>query len=299
MLSVIKEISEGIWAIDRTYADRYMIFINSLLKGTFNQNNIEFSAEREKHFPMMSTLDLIDEAGFRRGDNLEYAYTKADFNTTTPFIAFFNLNGPITKYDQFSGGYGMSSYAKWLDRAYANTNLKAVVFKIDSGGGNGFASDLMSETIKRSPVPTIAYIEDVGASAAYQIAASCSIVIANKDTALIGSIGTYVTVADYSKSFEKEGIAITEVYADESTEKNKEYYDAIAGDLAGMKARVNRWNDSFLAEIKQNRKGKLTDDSWRTGKLFFAEKALEVGLIDEIKPFNQVLKELVSQLNIK
>lgn len=299
MLTIIKEISEGIWAMDHAYARNYRPFIMSMLKGDFNRNNFDLAAERQKHIPTFASLDVLGESEFDYGDYKEWLAAPADFDVKGPAVVMFNITGPITKYDQPSGGLGMATYAKWLDRAYSNKHVKAIVLKIDSGGGDGHGSDLMAETIRRSPVPVIGFAEDVAASAAYQILAACNIVIANNNTALIGSIGTYVTLINDEKALEKEGYEVIEIYADESSEKNKEYYDALEGKIGGMKARVNRWNDEFINGIIESRGTKLKNDSWRKGKLFFAEEAIKIGLIDEIRPFNEVMKDLFTQLNIQ
>ena len=122
-----------------------------------------------------------------------------------------------------------------LERCYANKNIKGVVLKIDSGGGSGDAMRLMADTISDRNKPVVAFIDDNACSAAYGIASGCDIVVANSNTAYVGSIGTYISIADYTEYLKKEGISIIEVYATASKDKNIEVREALKGNVAPVR----------------------------------------------------------------
>jgi len=176
-----------------------------------------------------------------------------------------------------------------LKECYAKDSIKGVVLVIDSGGGEGNAARLMTETIAASNKPIIAFCDDFACSAAYDIAAATDFVVANAATARIGSIGTYLTIVDFSKQLEKEGVNLIEIYADQSKDKNRDYYEALSGNYAPLKAVINRYNDAFLSRIESNRKDSLTSSDWNTGKLYFADEALSIGLIDAIDTLDNVV----------
>ena len=163
--------------------------------------------------------------------------------------------------------------------------------QLKAGGGEGNAMRMMVETISERNKPVIAFIDDFAASAAYGIAAACDLVTANSTTARVGSVGCYMTVADYTERFAQQGIKLTDVYARQSTQKNKDYRDAIAGDTKAVEDIATVYCESFLAQVAKDRDGKLTADRevWGTGRMFFATEAMELGLIDNIDTYQNFL----------
>ena len=96
---------------------------------------------------------------------------------------------------------------------------------------------------------------------------------------------------DYTKQLEKAGIDILTVYATASKDKNSEVREALKGNLKPLEDLANKFNENFLATIETNRAGKLTEtrEVWGTGKVYFAEDALKLGLIDNIDTFINTL----------
>lgn len=287
---IISEIVDGVWMILPQTANSFLPLISTILKGEFKSAD-DFSEARRQ-------AALLSFANIQNG-----AYQISEAGCEVPpenapegSVAIINITDIITKYDQFCGPVGLSTKANLLERCYSNSNIKAIILKIDSPGGEGRASMMMNELIKKRNKPVVAFVDDMAASAGYYIASACDSIIANHKTASIGSIGTYVTIADFTEQLKQEGIRLIEVYADASKDKNKDYYDALKGDISGIKEKVNRFNDQFLADIKENRSGRLTakDKEWNTGKIFFADDALSLGLIDNIGTLNEVIIELLN-----
>ena len=189
----------------------------------------------------------------------------------------------------------MITKSRILQRCYSNDNIKGIVLNIDSGGGSGLGMRLLTETISKRNKPIVAFVSDMAASAAYGIASGADIIVANSDYARVGSIGTYMNIVSYVEKFKKEGINIIEVYASASKDKNKDYYDALKGDTKAVQKTADTYNEMFLSMIETNRKDKLTKDRsvWGTGKMYFAPEALELGLIDNIDSFSNILNYFV------
>lgn len=289
---IFSEIFGGVWLMDKSSADSYMPLIISILKGDFQKNGIDFSEARQKnnvrYISTNGTLFTISEYGE------QIPPEKAPVNS----IAVVNIIDAISKYDMACGPAGMKTKANILQRIFSTSNIKGVILNIDSGGGEGNAMRYLTEIIDQRNKPVISFIDDLGASAAAGIAVSTDWVTANHSLAKFGSFGTYLTYWDYSEYWKKEGIIPKEVYADKSTDKNKEYYDALKGDISGIKEIANRFNDHFLSMVSNYRSEKLKNDSWKTGKLFDADKALEIGLIDEIATWEETVYSFAQSLNI-
>jgi signal peptide peptidase SppA len=226
----------------------------------------------------------------------EYGGLIAPEDAPADSIAVIDITDVITKYDQECGPAGMLTKADLIKRCDAAKNINAIILNSDSGGGEGGAARLMNETIKGIEKPVFAYVSDMAASAAYYIASACDYIVANSNVAIIGSIGTYMTIADYSGMLQNEGIRLIEVYADASADKNKEYYDALKGDVSGIKALANRFNDQFIFDIASNREKQLTADAkaWGTGKLFNAKEAMDLGLIDNIGSMDDLIQSILN-----
>ena len=89
------------------------------------------------------------------------------------------------------------------------------------------------------------------------------------------------------------GMKMHEIYAPQSTEKNKGYRDAISGNYEAVLADLEVTADTFINAVEMNRGGRATDSKsdWSTGKLYYAKDAQRAGLIDGIKNFEQVVSK--------
>ena len=264
--------------MDEAYAANYLPLVASFIKGeqmTAKPTEVELNKRNSLQFATFPN-DVLSVSSDSTGITPE--------NAPQGSIAIINIANAITKQDQECGPAGMKTKSDLLKRCYANDNINSVVLVIDSGGGQGMAMRLMAETISQKNKPVGAFIDDNCCSAAYGIASGCDFIVANSNQAQIGSIGTYITIADYTEKFKQMGVNLIEIYASASTDKNKEFFDAIQGNPEPIRAIANQFNEHFLSLIESNRTDKLKADRtvWGTGKVYFAEKALELGLIDGI-----------------
>lgn len=282
----LHRIFNSVWLMDRDYAINYLPIISAYIKGEstiqaskkdeyFDSNNGVLFAEKKKDMYRVS----------------DYGNWASPEEAPKNSIAILSIAGAITKYDQNCGPSGMVTKSALLTRCYDNPNIQGIIVKQDTGGGEGGAMRLFNETVSKRNKPVIGFVDDFSCSAGMGNIASCDLIIANSPMARIGSIGTYMTIADYTEYFKKQGIDLIEVYASDSVDKNKEYYEAIKGNIEPLRAIANKFNDAFLELIEQQRGDALTADRklWGTGKVFFAQEALSLGLIDKIDSFDNIL----------
>lgn len=278
----LHRILNGIWMIDSDYAANYLPLISAYIKGeTPNFNRSETPNEE-------LSLAVLNNNKFYIS---EYGRESSPEDAPDNSIAIITSTGVITKHDQGCGPSGMVTKANLMNRCFASDKIKGILFKTDSGGGESGAMRLMNETIAKRNKPVIGFVDDFACSAAYGNISACDMIIANNEMARIGSIGTYLTVADLSERYKQMGVNLIEIYATASVDKNKDYYEALKGNTEPLKKMVDVVNESFLSQIEKDREGKLTADRkvWGTGKVYFANEALELGLIDAIDSFENVL----------
>lgn len=268
-------IFNGVWAIEPGFSDNHLPRIISYLKG---ENGI-------------SSQEKINPLSIQPQPSSLHAGTQ-DNSQDSSFLAVVSISGAITKHSQFCGPVGMVDIASILEECYANEDITGIVLHIESGGGEFMAMRLLNEAIGNRNKPMVAFIDDFCCSAAYGIASACDVVVANSTMARIGSIGTYMSIADYSKKLEKEGIDIKEIYATDSKHKNGEVREALKGNLKPLQELTDTYNNHFLEMIETNRAEhlKFGREIWGTGRVYFAEDALKAGLIDEINTFTNTLK---------
>jgi protease-4 len=180
----------------------------------------------------------------------------------------------------------------------ANDKINAVLLAVNSPGGMVSQTDLLAETIRSMTKPTVAAISGMAASAAMWIISAATYRVATSPMDLIGSVGTKVSIQDYSALLEKIGIKVSDFYATKATRKDEEMRAIKAGgDLAPITAFVDFVNEIFHQAIQDNL-GIAAGSEVFTGATFFAEKARDLGLINEINSRDYALNQAY-QLGLK
>ncbi|MCX6713616.1 MAG: signal peptide peptidase SppA [Candidatus Vogelbacteria bacterium] len=169
-----------------------------------------------------------------------------------------------------------------LREAEENSDIRGVLVRIDSGGGSPVPSQIIANSLKRSSLPVVALVREMGTSGAYWIATGAKTIIASPISD-IGSIGVTMSYLDYTKKNTKEGLQ----YVSLSSAKFKDYGDADKTLTDPERALYERdlqiIHKQFVKEVAENRKlpvaqvAKLADGSSMPGTL-----ALENKLIDQL-----------------
>lgn len=209
-------------------------------------------------------------------------------------VAIIQIVGQITKGESSFGGASSVATRRSIRQAVNDDRVEAILINIDSPGGTvAGTADLAADVREAASIkPTHAFIEDLGASAAYWIASQTGHIAANS-TALIGSIGTVAVVEDTSGAYDKAGIKVHVV----STGKHKGAFTDGAPvtdeQLAELQAMVDGLNEHFLAAVMEGR-GMNRDElnEIADGRVFIADKALSLGLIDTVSSFDAAFEAL-------
>lgn len=205
------------------------------------------------------------------------------------FPVVLDIIGPIMKYSSwyYLGTQDIISILRRLDN---NASVSGIVLNIDSGGGMVSGTAQLTDTIKNLSKPTIAFTNGYMCSAAMDIASGATMRMADPHADLIGSIGTMLSYQDFSAMFEKWGAKIYELYADQSSEKNKESRELFAGNEDLYKKRLTEINAGFISRMEANLSETLKDDGLvMKGKTYSPQEALVVGLINEIGTLENAL----------
>ena len=173
-----------------------------------------------------------------------------------------------------------------LRKAEKDDQIRAVVLKIDSPGGAVTAADLLYHEITRFKARTgakvVAAMMNVAASGAYYISLPADHILAHPTT-VTGSVGVIFLQTEITGFMDKIGIDV-DVY---KTGKNKDMgaffrkpTDEERRIMAGL---VGRLGDRFFTLVRQHRP--IPAEAFEkiaTARIFLAEEALAMGMIDEI-----------------
>ena len=177
-----------------------------------------------------------------------------------------------------------------INTSKCNPNINSILFAVSSPGGMTSQLDIAATAIKNLPIPTVAVIFEMSASAAMWLTSAMTYRIATSPMDQIGSIGAKTTYKDYSGLFkDKLGIVETDFYASKSTKKDAAIRAFLEnGDKTLMTEKIDFVNEYFHSTIQKNL-GISRDSEVFSGDIFFAEKAKELGLINEINTMDYAL----------
>ena len=235
------------------------------------------------------TLQVIDrdnEAShfFIDADGSSYR-KKLDSDEITPgSIMVVDLTGTMIKYGTMCN-WGADELTAKLRSAENNPNVIGSILHTDTGGGSVAAIGLFVDFLTSSRQKPVVALCDMAASAGYYTAVHCDHIMAeNNISSEFGSIGVMCSFADFTEYYEKQGIKIHTVYSDLSGNKNEEFQKALKGDYTLIKNEsLNPLARKFQDAVKEARPElKLDEPGILNGKMFYAEKALELGMIDSI-----------------
>ena len=235
---------------------------------------------------------ILKAAEYQRIQRYEYEWRKPP-----PKIALIYAEGMIISGESFSNPLtgkmmGDKTITESLKTARLDSSVKAIVLRIDSGGGLVQASDSIwrEVTLAKAQKPVIVSMGDVAASGGYYIAAPADIIVAEPGT-ITGSIGVisgkYSLKGLYDKIGIKKEILKRGRYADFYTD----YGDYPPEEQAIIKKQIKLMYDDFVHKVAQGRN--MTDaevDQIGRGRVWTGSQAKENGLVDRIGGLNLALK---------
>lgn len=285
----LSAILRGRWLIDKQWAESHLPLVLLMLKG----NQVNF-VERDGASEGGELPFVVDAKTMQRSEMYVPTYYGLKRNPNIPenSVGVIPVSGPITKYNGSCGEAGALQYATWLTEMQKADNVGSIVFSVDTPGGEARAANAFVSAIKSSKKPVLSYVDGMAASLGMWLISATQESYVSSKTDEVGSVGSYVTLFDFKGYLEKEGIKMHEIYAPQSTDKNKDYKDALQGDYSAIQNDLAVHVDEFISFIKEQRPQSAANaGEWNTGKMFYAKEAQDLGLIDGVKSFQQVISK--------
>ena len=216
-------------------------------------------------------------------------------------VAVINIEGTIvcgadSKENLFQQANGITSgtIMKQIREAAADDSVKALVLRIDSGGGSATAAEEVGRELLRfkeqTKKPIVATMGNTGASAAYWIAACASDKIYANATTLTGSIGVYMPYMNTEELFKKIGITSDKI-------KSGPYKDILTNDRPMtpeekeiLQNIVDEIYDQFVYTVSAGRRMETSKvRAIADGRIYTGRHAKNIGLVDELGDYYDAL----------
>ena len=213
--------------------------------------------------------------------------------------AVIPITGPMTKAG--SAKFGESSTLttrRAIRNAARDNDVERIMLYIDSPGGHFAGTNELAQDFRDAGQikPTMAHIEDMGASAAYYVGSQAHLININP-TGETGSIGTIGAVMDRSKEYEMMGRKV-HVFSTGPYKGMGVPGTQVTKEMAAIwQSEVDRANGFFLDAVTAGRDGIMSRkqvEAVADGRTYGADEALNLGLVDQVSFFDDFLEEASS-----
>jgi protease-4 len=270
---------------------------SGLVDGLFYQDQLDkvlkkkLSIEQKKKVPFVDTQDYL------------LAMHKGSHSSSKNKIAVVYAEGNIIEMGQEKGVITSEKFVETLSDIRRKKDVKAVVLRINSPGGSGFASDEIwreIELLKAEKIPVVVSMSDYAASGGYYIACNADAIVASPNT-LTGSIGVFGLFPDLSKmSEEKLKIHWDSVRTHKYANAFNPFFSFSEAENQKMQKYIDEFYDTFLTRVAEGRK--MTKEQVHAvaqGRIWTGRKAKELGLVDHLGELDYAIKLAAKKAKIK
>ena len=234
-----------------------------------------------------------------KNDDIRYKQKKVQEKNK---IAIIHVEGAIVTGDIGFNTAGSGGIVKKINKARDDENVKGIVLRVNSPGGDVYASSMITnalEEFQSTGRPVITSMGDIAASGGVWVTTTSEEIWA-ENTTLTGSIGVYGVYPDLSPLAKWVGIN----YDGISMTKAGEIYDV----RRGMNEEINKqfkdgienFYKDFVTKVADNREMDFSEVlKVAGGRIWRGDKALELGLVDKLGSLDDAIKSMVTKLELE
>ena len=217
-------------------------------------------------------------------------------------IAVVYATGSIITGDAEGNMITSDRFAKAIRKARRDSTVKAIVLRVNSGGGSALASEVIWREVKLASEvkPVIASMGDVAASGGYYILAAASKIVANPNT-ITGSIGVFGIVPNGKKFMsEKLGITSDVVNTNDHSDFMSFFRPLTSTEMKVLQTEVTGIYNTFVKRVADGRNMSVEEvDRIARGQVYSGEDALKLGLIDEYGGFTKAIELAAAEAGLE
>ena len=220
-------------------------------------------------------------------------------------VALIRAVGPIVTGEGVPGNnIGAETLAASIRAARKDNQIKAILLRINSGGGSALASDLIAREVElcrtgKNAKPVIVSMSGSAASGGYYIAAFAEKIVASP-VALTGSIGVIAVFPNFAGLLEQQEIGWDTVKKGEHADFGVMYRELTEDEELIVREFIDSSYDRFLTVVSEGRG--LPKDQVREiagGRVWTGRQAMERGLVDEIGGYKKAFEAVAEAADIR
>lgn len=183
-----------------------------------------------------------------------------------------------------------------------NDDIKAVVLRVNSGGGSAFASEKMWQAMKtlKAKKPVVVSMGGMAASGGYYMSCLANWIVAEKTT-LTGSIGIFGMFPDFSNLLtEKLGVKYDLIKTNEHADFGTMSRSINEDEMAILDKYITRGYNLFLSRVSEGRKmNKANVNSVAQGRVWLGQDAIKQKLVDQLGGIDDAVKKAAELAKVK
>lgn len=222
--------------------------------------------------------------------------------STKDKIAVIYANGDIVGGEGSDEQIGSERISRAIRKARLDENVKAIVLRVNSGGGSALASDVIwrEVVLSRKDKPVIASFGDVAASGGYYIGCAADSIFVQPNT-ITGSIGVFGIIPNFQNLLNnKLGITFDGVKTSQYADLMNTTRPMTAAERFIIQKDVNHVYDTFIEKVADGRKKtKAQVDSVGGGRVWVGTDAVRIGLADRLGNFGDAITSAAKKAKIK
>ena len=278
----------------RRIADGYLAFMP---QQALELKIVDELAHRDK-----VTDDIREKLGLAEKDKLSLL-TIEDYNARNPAKSDFKIKdkiavvyaeGNIVDGKGEVGSIGDVKYTEILSKLRKDKSVKAIVLRVNSGGGSAMASENILrelELAKEEGKKVVVSMGDYAASGGYYIACKADSIFAEPNT-LTGSIGVFSMIPSARKLLnDKIGIAFDTVKTGQFAHGISPFYDMSEAEGKVLQGFVDNLYETFLGHVAEGRDmSRDAVNEIAQGRVWTGTKAKQIGLVDRIAGLDEAIE---------
>ena len=285
------------------YADHYITFADA--KDYVKAHLVDGLAYADEVRTLLRMLSQQDKVNFIAAADLAKLAEKKSGDGT---IAVYYAQGNIVDAVADNSFMSNESYivgpkvVEDLDRLANDDNIKAVVLRINSGGGSAYASEQMWRAIQllKKKKPVVVSMSGMAASGGYYMSCGADYIVA-EPTTLTGSIGIFGMIPDASELLtDKLGLHFDMVKTNKGADFGAQGRAFNADEANVMQQYVNRGYRLFISRVAAGRH--ITPeqvDHIGQGRVWTGSQALKIKLVDKLGTLDDAIAEAASRAKLK
>jgi protease-4 len=299
----LQQLFNDIWAEVTSTIEKSRELPAGTLERLINENGLidgELAVKTKLATELVSQSEIIDRFKAQYGEdkkNKTFPQTtvssyltalgaKTELNSTDkPHVAIVYAEGDIVEGEGTAGTVGGERYAREIRKLRLNPNVRAIVLRVNSPGGSGFASEQIYRELKSAGAvkPVVVSMGGYAASGGYYIAAASNHIFA-EPTTVTGSIGVFGLQFNFEDIARTNGITTDSVTTTTPlTTLFSPFKRKSDADLAILQKAVDKFYDDFLKGVSDGRNIPVPQvNEIAQGRIWSGIEAQKVRLVDEV-----------------